>query len=162
MNRNELISDIKKKKPFIIQDISCSDGNFEAVILKEGGKHTASGWGSLVGPEGPFTLMSLKAAMAKTGDDAEMPFKDQTFDHICIKTVIEAATKQGVKCDESFYMGYVGTVGENAEVLFGKTREIVAEQIREELEMICELETAVEDMKDEELADYAKQIGIKI
>ena len=157
MTREQMIARIKEKVPFVIEDMESFHGSFEVTVLTADGECMASGTGGLFGPLGPFTLKKLKARIKDEGEDAGLDF-DGTVD---IATAMEAAGAR-LKDNQPFYIGGVGTAEDNVELFIGETKDAVFDKIKAVLSHLCNIQTSLEEMDDNELTDFAERCGVEL
>jgi len=150
MKKSEMIKIIKKKDPFIITDCGNFQGNFEITYVDAEGLHNAFGWGKFMEPQGPFTLAALKALMI---DD-----EDEEVDGIPVLPAIDAIEKSGVGSNQEVYLGFLGMVGENAEIIVSTTQEECMQELQSEIINCSDLNEPLVEMEKDDILEYYGEI----
>ncbi len=149
MRLQEILQVIAEKDPFvIISDPGNFQGNFEITYLDADGLHNASGWGAYVEPIGPYTLEDLKSWNEEDDDE------DDDIEGIPLSCAIDAIEKSGAGLKQEVFLAYLGVLGENAELIVGKTRESCMKELQCEIMNCSDLVESLTEMNKQDILEF--------
>lgn len=84
--------------------------------------------------------------------------EDEEVDGIPVLPAIDAIEKSGVGSNQEVYLGFLGMVGENAEIIVSTTQEECMQELQSEIINCSDLNEPLVEMEKDDILEYYGEI----